>query len=69
EVGVDGEWLLARISQQEAKDALRAKVDEAIARGAYGVPTIFLNETDMYFGVDSLPLVAARLEQWRDRSA
>ncbi|MEP7351524.1 MAG: 2-hydroxychromene-2-carboxylate isomerase [Sphingorhabdus sp.] len=67
-VGVDGKWLLARISQQEAKDALRAKVDEAIARGAFGVPTIFLNDTDMYFGVDSLPLVAARLDQWRART-
>ena len=68
-VGVDGEWLLTQIAQQDAKDALRVKVDKAIARGAFGVPTIFLNETDMYFGVDSLPLVAARLEKWRDRPA
>lgn len=68
-VGVDGDWLLARISQQTAKDALRAKVDEAIARGAFGVPTIFLNGTDMYFGVDSLPLVAERLKRWSAASA
>lgn len=68
-IGVDGEWLLERIAQQDAKDALRAKVDEAIARGAFGVPTIYLNETDMYFGVDSLQLVAARLERWRNGGA
>lgn len=67
--GVDGEWLLERITQQDAKDALRAKVDEAIARGAFGVPTIYLNGTDMYFGVDSLPLVAARLERWRTETS
>lgn len=65
QVGIDGPWLLAHIAEQDAKDALRSKVDEAIARGAFGVPTIFLNETDMYFGVDSLQLVTARLERWR----
>lgn len=65
-VGVDADWLLERIAQQETKDALRQMVDEAIARGAFGVPTTYLDETDMYFGVDSLQLVAARLERWRD---
>ena len=65
QVGVDGAWLLTRIAEQDAKDALRSKVEEAIGRGAFGVPTIFLNEADMYFGVDSLPLVTARLERWR----
>jgi len=65
-VGVDADWLLGRIAEQDVKDALRAEVDDAIARGAFGVPTTFLNGTDMYFGVDSLQLVAARLERWRD---
>ncbi|GLI96675.1 2-hydroxychromene-2-carboxylate isomerase [Sphingobium sp. BS19] len=69
EVGVDGDWLLGQITQQDAKDALRAKVDEAIARGAFGVPTTFLGGTDMYFGVDSLQLVSARLEQWQATEA
>ena len=65
QVGVDGPWLLDRIAMQEVKDALRAEVDEAIARGAFGVPTFFLDDTDMYFGVDSLPLVNARLSRAR----
>ena len=64
-VGVDGPWLLDRIAMQEVKDALRAEVDEAIARGAFGVPTFFLDDTDMYFGVDSLPLVNARMSRVR----
>jgi len=33
------------------------EIDEAIARGAFGSPTIYLNKTDMYFGNDRLPLV------------
>ena len=66
-VGVDGPWLLERIAQPDSKAALRAKVDEAIERGAFGVPSTFLNGTDMYFGVDSLQLVAARLGQWRSQ--
>lgn len=65
QIGVDGPWLLERIAEHQTKAALRANVDEAIARGAFGVPTIYLNDTDMYFGVDSLKLVEARLEQWR----
>lgn len=68
-VGIDGPSLLERIAEPDAKAALRAKVDEAIERNAFGVPTIFLNGTDMYFGVDSLPLVEARLEQWRSQQA
>ena len=35
--------------------------DEAIARGAFGSPTIYLDKTDMYFGNDRLPLIHAKL--------
>ena len=48
------------------KDALRANTDEAIARNAFGSPTMFLDETDMYFGVDRLQLVRVAFE--RDRA-
>ncbi|MDE2440724.1 MAG: 2-hydroxychromene-2-carboxylate isomerase [Betaproteobacteria bacterium] len=67
QVGIDGPWLIQRIAEPETKAALRAKVDEAIERKAFGVPTIYLNGSDMYFGVDSLQLVEARLQQWRNR--
>lgn len=62
-VGVEPEPLLARIAEQDVKDALRTNVDEAIARGAFGSPTIFLNTHDMYFGVDRLELLRFAMER------
>ncbi len=62
-VGVDAEALLASIAQPQAKAALRANVDEAIARGAFGSPTFYLNGSDMYFGDDRLPLLRLALER------
>src|SRR5262245_48119490 len=38
--GLDGARLLAAAELPETKDALRATTDEAIARGAFGAPTI-----------------------------
>ncbi len=63
QVGVDPEWLLARIADQDVKDALRANVDEAIARGAFGSPTMYLDGDDMYFGVDRIQLLCAAMER------
>ena len=59
--GVEAEPLFAAISQQEVKDALKANTDELIRRGGFGSPTIFLNDGDMYFGNDRLPLVREAL--------
>ena len=42
---------------------LRSNTDELIARGGYGSPTLFINDDDMYFGNDRLPLVEHRLRQ------
>ena len=64
-VDVDPDWLFERIASQALKDALRANVDEAIARGAFGSPTMFLDESDMYFGVDRLPLLEAAMKRKR----
>jgi 2-hydroxychromene-2-carboxylate isomerase len=69
QTGVDPAWLLATVATQEMKDALRANTDEAIARNAFGSPTMYLDETDMYFGVDRLQLVRAALERDRDEGA
>jgi 2-hydroxychromene-2-carboxylate isomerase len=60
-VGLDPAWLLARIAKPELKQKLRANTDELVARGGFGSPTIFVNQTDMYFGNDRLPLVEAAL--------
>ncbi|MGI4811897.1 MAG: 2-hydroxychromene-2-carboxylate isomerase [Janthinobacterium lividum] len=65
-VDVDPRWLFERIGTQEVKDALRANVDEAIARGAFGSPTLYLDHDDMYFGVDRLQLLRYAMERKRD---
>jgi len=44
------------------KDALRATTEEAIARGAFGAPSIFF-AGELYFGVDHLPFLERALEQ------
>jgi monoterpene epsilon-lactone hydrolase len=62
-VDVRPDWLLMRIAEQPVKDALRANVEEAIARGAFGSPTIFLDGDDMYFGVDRLQMLRKALER------
>lgn len=62
DAGLDGEALAAQTQQQEIKDRLRANTEEAIERGAYGSPSIFVDEKWMYFGNDQLPLVEARIK-------
>lgn len=60
-VGIDGEALLARSREDAVKARLRAATDEAIARGAFGSPTIFVDRETMFFGNDQLPLVERAL--------
>jgi 2-hydroxychromene-2-carboxylate isomerase len=55
-IGIDAEAFMAGIGAPAIKDQLKANVDEAIARGAFGAPTFFVGD-DMYFGNDRLPLV------------
>jgi 2-hydroxychromene-2-carboxylate isomerase len=54
---IDAERLLAAIDRQPVKDALRANTQEAIDRGSFGSPTIFVGGDDMYFGNDRMPLI------------
>jgi 2-hydroxychromene-2-carboxylate isomerase len=62
-VALDPAWLLARIAKPELKEKLRANTDELVARGGFGSPTMFVDQTDMYFGNDRLPLVEAALHR------
>jgi 2-hydroxychromene-2-carboxylate isomerase len=59
--GLDPPAILSRAGAQEIRDRLRANTEEVIARGGFGSPTMFVNERDMYFGNDRLPLVEAAL--------
>jgi 2-hydroxychromene-2-carboxylate isomerase len=60
-VGLDWAEVKAKISTDEYKKKLRDNVDELIARGGFGSPTMFVDRDDMYFGNDRLVLVEAAL--------
>jgi 2-hydroxychromene-2-carboxylate isomerase len=65
-IGLDGEDLRERSQQQAIKDLLRANTDEAVSRGAFGSPSIFVPFGEgerLYFGNDQLPLVDWALHQ------
>jgi 2-hydroxychromene-2-carboxylate isomerase len=68
-VGVDPAKFFAGIGEQPIKDQLRANTDEAMARGGFGSPTIFIDNTDMYFGNDRLPLVREALARRKASAA
>lgn len=59
--GLDGQALAERAAQEDIKRKLRANTDEAIQRGAFGSPTIFVGGEHLYFGNDQLPLVHQRV--------
>ena len=52
--------LAGLVSKPEVKGRLRANTDEAIQRGIFGVPTLSL-DGELFWGVDSLPFLEARL--------
>ncbi len=60
--GLDGAALWEQSTSDAVKAKLRANTEEAIVRGAYGSPSLFVDEKYMYFGNDQLPLVEARLK-------
>ena len=59
--GLERAEFFQKIASQPYKDKLRANTEELVDRGGFGSPTIFLNQSDMYFGNDRLTLLEARL--------
>lgn len=57
-LGVDAARFLIGISTPDIKDQLKANTEQAMHRGAFGSPTMFVGE-EMYFGNDRLQLVKA----------
>ena len=58
--GLDAADLAQRAETRPVKDELRATTEEAIARGAFGAPSIFYGG-ELYFGVDHLPFLERAL--------
>ena len=53
ENNLDDEAIIKIVTSQECKDKLIANTSDAVNRGAFGVPTFFLND-EIFFGKDHL---------------
>jgi 2-hydroxychromene-2-carboxylate isomerase len=53
-IGLDGDALVAAAATPAIKDRLRRQTDEAIAAGAFGVPSMFVGG-ELFWGIDALP--------------
>jgi len=51
--GLDGARMLARIQEADVKAKLAANTEGSVARGAFGIPTFFV-DGEIYFGKDRL---------------
>jgi 2-hydroxychromene-2-carboxylate isomerase len=61
EAGLDARKFGQRLQDQDVKDRLKATSDEAVARGVFGAPTMFVDGM-MFFGNDRLPFVERALK-------
>jgi 2-hydroxychromene-2-carboxylate isomerase len=61
--GLDADQTLEKAGSATMKAQLAAFTDELVARGGFGSPTIFVDQTDMYFGNDRMELIEAALQR------
>lgn len=59
--GFDTQQLLAWSAEQEVKDQLKANTDEAVKRGVFGAPSMFVGN-ELFFGQDRLDFVREALQ-------
>jgi 2-hydroxychromene-2-carboxylate isomerase len=59
--GLDAGETAAAMAADDIKDELRGNTEDLAKRGGYGSPTFFVNDDDMYFGNDRMPLIRAAL--------
>jgi 2-hydroxychromene-2-carboxylate isomerase len=60
ESGFDPAQIMDLVNNAEVKDRLRATTDEAVKRGVFGAPTMFVG-SEMFFGQDRLEFVREAL--------
>lgn len=58
-IGIDGKALMEAAQSAEIKDELRRRVEEAVAYGVFGAPTIVV-DGEVFWGNDRLP----QIERW-----
>jgi 2-hydroxychromene-2-carboxylate isomerase len=61
-IGLDDLRVLEGAGRSEVKDTLRANTEEAIKRGAFGAPAMFIGD-DLYWGNDRLAFVEQHLKR------
>lgn len=59
--GLDGAAILARAQEQSVKDQLKENTEEALRRGVFGAPTMFVGDA-MFWGNDRLDMVKLALQ-------
>jgi len=59
-VGLDGDAMIAQAGTTDAKERVKRQTDEAIAAGAFGVPSIVV-DGELFWGYDSLANLEAFL--------
>lgn len=59
--GFEPQRLLALTAEQEVKDALKANTEEAVRRGVFGAPSMFVGN-ELFFGQDRLDFVREALQ-------
>ena len=50
-IGIDADWFINRIGEQDIKDKLRDETNIAIKKGVFGAPTMFVDDK-MFWGND-----------------
>jgi 2-hydroxychromene-2-carboxylate isomerase len=60
--GLDAAALLAKTQDSEVKQALMDNTDDAVARGAFGIPTFFVG-SEMFFGKERLGQIEEMLSE------
>lgn len=60
DAGFDPQQIFAQSSEQSVKDALKATTEEAIRRGVFGAPTMFIG-SELFFGQDRLDFLKEAL--------
>ena len=61
-IDIDPGQFTEAIADQNIKDKLRADTEEAVGRGAFGAPTMFVGG-DMFWGQDRLDFVEEALSE------
>ena len=65
---MDPSKIFELIESDKIKNKLRKNTENLIDRGGFGSPTIFINDTDMYFGNDRIELVDYKLSKLKKNS-